>query len=142
MLLPALILLIDLDVQAPSGQLVMGACDVALHASRHDHEDPDAVGREFDAEGVAVGVQCGLGGVVDGAEDVGHDGSEATDLDDGAFGSDKEGAEGLAEKHDGIDVGGEGEFDFGDVDVEGGDGVVAAAVVLGLVCHGGERGRR
>lgn len=69
-------------------------------------------------------MQSGFGGVVDGAEDVGDDGGDGADLDDSATGADQEGREGLADVHDGEEVGFEGGARFGEGDVEGGHGVV------------------
>lgn len=52
-------------------------------------------------------------------------------MNDGAFGCDEKGAEGLAHQHDSENVRGKRQLDFGNVDVKGRNGVVAAAILWG-----------
>lgn len=124
MLQPALIIPLHRLIQTPLRQRALRPCDPALHGPSHDSHDFDAKGLEFDAEGVGVGEQGRFGRVVDRAEDVGDDGGDGADLHDGAVGADEEGREGLADVHDGEEVGFEGGTRFGEGDIEGGHGVV------------------
>ena len=119
MLQSPLIILLHRLIQTALGQPAFGPRDPALHAASDDGDDLDAKGLEFDAQGIGVGVQGRFGGVVDGAEDVGDDGCDGADLDDGAARGDQERGEELADVHDGEDVGLEGGVDFGEGDVQG-----------------------
>lgn len=120
----------DGHVVASWWQLPVGSRNVALHAARHDCDNAHAEGRQLDAQRVRVGVQGSFGGRVYGCEDVGHDASETSGLNDGALAFDQHRCEDLAEAHDGEDVCIECLLHLAHVDVGGSDSVVAASIVV------------
>lgn len=107
--------------------------NITLHSTRdHDH-DADIKGLEFQAERTRVGVQRGLGGVVDGTECVGDDTRHGADVDDEALGGEEEGDEALGYGYYAEDVGFETGAGVVEGDVEGGHGAVASSVQLNKI---------
>lgn len=124
MLLPPVVVLPDRLIVTAVRQTALRPCNPALDPTGDDGDDGDAERRQLDAEGVAVSVEGRLGGVVDGAEDVGYHSRHRPDLDDRPFRSHEQGGEGLTDAHHGKHVDFERLLHFVEVDVESGNGVI------------------
>ncbi len=124
MLLPPVVVLPDRLIITTVRQTALRPCNPALDATGDNGDDRDTERRQLDAEGVAVSVESGLGGVVDGAEDVGYHSCHRPDLDDRPFRSHQQGGEGLTDAHHGKHVDFERLLHFVEVDVEGRNRVI------------------
>ena len=122
--LSALVLLLEPSPQAPRRQLPLYARDVALDGSRVDGDDVHAERRQLHAQGVVVGVQRGLRGVVYCAPNVRHEAGDGADVDDRALRGEEQWQKRLHHSHQPKQIRLEGGADLGRVGVGRGDGVV------------------
>lgn len=109
------------------------AGDLRLDGAGHGDHDADIKGLQLEAQDARPAVDGGLGRGVDGAEDVGADGAGGGDVDDEAARGDELLGKGLDGEHGAKDVCLVRLADVVDFDVEGRDGVSAAAVTRWLV---------
>lgn len=109
------------------------AGDLRLDGAGHGDHDADVKGLQLEAQDARPAVDGGLGRGVDGAEDVGADGAGGGDVDDEAARGNELLGKGLDGEHGAEDVCLVRLADVVDFDVEGRDGVSAAAVTRWLV---------
>ena len=113
----------------------MRASNVGLHTTGDNHNNVYPKRSEFHSQGLGVGVQSGFRGIVDAAKDIRHFRRDGADIDNRwrgrsrglGGGGDEEGRKSLSKGNDGEEVGIKGEARFYEGDVEGGNGIVAAA---------------
>lgn len=121
--------IVDGPVQRRGRQRAVAvAGDLRLDGAGHGNHDADIKGLQLEAQDARPAVDGGLGRGVDGAEDVGADGAGGGDVDDETARGDELLGKGLDGEHGAEDVCLVGLADVVDFNVEGGDGVSAAAV--------------